>query len=164
MPFYVVASDIVCMETDAIVNAANCTLRPGGGVCGAIFRAAGYDALEKACRCIGRCDTGCAVITPGFALKAPWIIHTVGPVWHVGGCGEEELLRSAYRSSLALAAERGLTSIAFPLISAGIFGYPKAEALRIARESIVSFLTEHEMDVYLVLYDNEALSLCEECL
>lgn len=164
MPFHVIAHDIVTMETDAIVNAANSALRPGGGVCGAIFRAAGYDALEKACRCIGRCDTGCAVITPGFALKAPWIIHTVGPVWQGGTHGEREFLCAAYRNSLRLAADKGLFSVAFPLISAGIFGYPKAEALRIARESIVSFLTVHEMDVYLVLHDNEALSLCEECL
>ena len=117
-------------DMDAIVNAANAQLAPGAGVCGAIHRAAG-PGLAAACREIGGCPTGEARITPGFKLPARWIIHTVGPVWHGGGSGEAEKLRSAYRSSLELARERGIKSIAFPGISTGVYGYPKEEAARV---------------------------------
>lgn len=119
-------------DVDAVVNAANEGLWPGGGVCGAIFEAAGYDDLYAACSAIGHCDTGDAVITPGFALKARYVIHAVGPVWRGGGNGEPELLANCYARALDLAAENGCKSIAFPLISSGIFGYPKEDAWRVA--------------------------------
>ena len=141
------------MKTDAIGNAANTTLRMGGGVCGAIFRTAGPEDLQKACDAIGGCPVGQAVITRGYRLPAAYVIHTVGPVWQGGRAGEEELLRACYRNSLALAQAHGLSSVAFPLISAGIFGYPKEAALEIARETIVSFLETADLDVYLVLFD-----------
>lgn len=153
MPFYIVENDIVRMDTDAVVNAANTGLRPGSGVCGAIFRAAGYERLAAACQKIGGCEVGSAVITPGFSLPARYVIHTVGPIWRGGSHGEEQLLRSAYLSSMKLAAEHGCTSISFPLISAGVFGYPKDEALSIASEAIEDFLKQHEMTVYMVLYN-----------
>lgn len=162
MPFTIVRNDITKMPVDAIVNAANSALAPGGGVCGAIFAAAGYDELDRACRKIGHCDVGQAVITPGFALSAKHVIHTVGPIWRGGGQNEAQLLHSAYRSSLLLAEKNGCTSIAFPLISSGIYGYPKAEALRIAVNAISDFLLEHEMQVYLVLFDRSALVLSEK--
>ena len=115
--------DITALDTDAIVNAANESLAPGGGVCGAIHRAAGPE-LARACAAIGHCPTGEARITPGFRLPAGYVIHAVGPVWRGGGEGEAELLASAYRSALRLAEEHGLRSIAFPAISTGIYGYP----------------------------------------
>ena len=115
--------DITTLETDAIVNAANESLAPGGGVCGAIHRAAGPE-LARACAAIGRCPTGEARLTPGFGLPARFVIHAVGPVWRGGGAGEAELLSSAYRSAMQLAADHGLRSIAFPAISTGIYGYP----------------------------------------
>ena len=117
-------TDITKLDTDAIVNAANEGLREGGGVCGAIFYAAGSAELAKACNAIGRCNTGDAVITPGFRLPAKYVIHAVGPRWTDGNQDEPKLLYSAYEKSLILAKENGLHSIAFPLISAGIFGYP----------------------------------------
>jgi len=153
MPFYIVENDIVRMDTDAVVNAANTGLRPGSGVCGAIFRAAGYERLAAACQKIGGCEVGSAVITPGFSLPARYVIHTVGPIWRGGSHGEEQLLRSAYLSAMKLAAEHGCTSISFPLISAGVFGYPKDEALSIASDAIEDFLKQHEMTVYMVLYN-----------
>lgn len=161
MPFTIVRNDITKMPVDAIVNAANSALAPGGGVCGAIFAAAGYEKLDRACREIGHCDVGQAVITPGFALPAKHVIHTVGPIWRGGGQNEASLLYSAYRSSLLLAEKQGCESVAFPLISAGIYGYPKAEALRIAVNAIGDFLLEHELQVYLVLFDRAALVLSE---
>jgi len=127
--------DITKLAVDAIVNAANEQLLPGGGVCGAIHRAAG-PKLAEACRALGPCPTGSAVITPGFDLPARFVIHAVGPVWHGGGKGEAELLAGAYRSSLALCAERGLASIAFPAISTGIYGYPLDEAARVAVQAV----------------------------
>lgn len=127
----VVEGDITTLEVAAIVNAANEALRGGGGVDGAIHRAAGPELLE-ACRRIGRCPTGQAVLTPGFRLKAGHVIHTVGPVWHGGGQDEAELLASCYRCSLAIASEQGFASVAFPSISTGVYGYPIAEACRIA--------------------------------
>ena len=119
---------ITDLDTDAIVNAANEGLWAGGGVCGAIFKAAGHDQLQAACHKIGHCDTGSAVITPGFHLKAKYIIHAVGPRWAGGSHDEPKLLYGAYRRALELAVENGCQSIGFPLISAGIFGYPVEKA------------------------------------
>ncbi len=153
MALNIVKGNIVTMKTDAIVNAANERLSPGSGVCGAIFSAAGYRQLDEACRQIGGCRTGSAVITPGFDLPAGYVIHAVGPVWHGGNSGEEQQLRSCYTASLELAAENGLHSIAFPLISSGIYGYPKDAAYEVAVSSINDFLETHgDIDVYLVLY------------
>ncbi len=157
MPFSIVRNDITKMRVDAIVNAANPQLQMGGGVCGAIFRAAGERALQTACDEIGGCETGQAVITGGFSLPARFIIHTPGPVWLGGSHGEEELLRGCYRNSLALALKNGCESIAFPLISSGIYGYPKGEALRVASGEILDFLNAHDMDIYLVVFDKDAL-------
>jgi len=123
--------DITALDVDAIVNAANEALAPGGGVCGAIHRAAG-PKLAAACRAIGGCPTGEARITPGFALKARHVIHAVGPVWQGGRAGEAALLAGCYRASISLAAEHGLASVGFPAISTGIYGYPIAAATEIA--------------------------------
>ena len=153
MPFTLERGNIVTISADAIVNAANSALAPGGGVCGSIFAAAGYEQLDRACRRIGRCAVGQAVATPAFALKARYVIHAVGPIWRGGGYGEAALLRSAYRSALELASRKECQSIAFPLISAGIYGYPQTEAFRIAVTTIQNFLLEHDMQVTLVLYD-----------
>ncbi len=133
--------DITTLGVDAIVNAANESLAPGGGVCGAIHRAAGPE-LARACAALGGCPTGEARITPGFRLAARWVIHTVGPVWHGGGSGEPGLLARAYRASLVLARDRGCTSVAFPAISTGIFGYPLDEATRVAVETARVFAAE----------------------
>ena len=157
MPFWIVREDITKMTVDAVVNAANPQLEMGGGVCGAIFRAAGERALREACAALGGCETGHAVMTPGFNLPAKYIIHTPGPRWQGGGRGEEALLRGCYRNSLALAVSEGCQSVAFPLISSGIYGYPKAEALRVASEEIRYFLEAHDLDVYLAVFDREAL-------
>lgn len=127
--------DITTLETDAIVNAANDSLAPGGGVCGAIHRAAGPE-LARACAAIGRCPTGEARLTPGFGLPARYVIHAVGPVWRGGGAGEAKLLASAYGSAMQLAAEHGLRSIAFPAISTGIYGYPLELATPIAVNAV----------------------------
>ena len=156
MAFYMIQGDITEMETDAIVNAANSGLRPGGGVCGAIFAAAGYDELERACAALGHCETGHAVLTEGFALKAKYVIHAVGPVWQGGGEGEAELLKECYRNALLLAAEHRCISVAFPLISSGIYGFPKDKALECAKEAIGNFLSDHEIEVYLVLFGGDA--------
>lgn len=131
----VLEADITRLAVDAIVNAANEALLAGGGVCGAIHRAAGPE-LEAECRSLGGCPTGEARITAGYRLPARFVIHTVGPVWHGGGQGEPELLAACYRNSLDLAAENGVTSIAFPTISTGIFGYPLENATRIAVETV----------------------------
>jgi O-acetyl-ADP-ribose deacetylase (regulator of RNase III) len=124
--------DITAERVDAVVNAANSGLRGGGGVDGAIHRAAGYERLQAACRALGRCPPGEAVVTPGFALHAPYIIHTVGPVWHGGREGEPETLASCYRRSLAVADEVGASSVAFPAISTGVYGYPPELAAAVA--------------------------------
>lgn len=127
----VVCADITTLRVDAIVNAANRWLRPGGGVDGAIHRAAGPE-LEAACGAIGGCSTGEARVTPGFRLSARWVIHTAGPVWHGGGEGEEALLARCYASSLEAAMGCGARSIAFPAISTGIYGFPRERAAAIA--------------------------------
>lgn len=162
MPLEIVRNDITKMHVDAIVNAANSRLQQGGGVCGAIFAAAGADKLQAECDRIGHCAVGSAVITDGYALPAKHVIHAVGPVWQGGTHNEETLLSSCYTNSLNLALERGLNSIAFPLISSGIFGYPKDEALRVAISAIGSFLLKHEMMVYLVVFDKAAYTLSDK--
>lgn len=148
---------ITNLETDCIVNAANENLWPGGGVCGAIFRAAGMKELHEACREIGFCKTGSAVITPGFQLKAPYIIHTVGPVWRDGTNHEEKDLHDCYIASLQLMKEYGCHSIGFPLISAGIYGYPAEEAWRTAIDAVLEFIMREnwETDVIFAVISDE---------
>lgn len=153
MPLEIVHNDLTKMPVGAIVNAANSRLQQGGGVCGAIFAAAGAKKLQAECDKIGYCAVGDAVITGGYALPARYIIHTVGPVWRGGDQGEKALLSSCYTKSLELASAHGLHSVAFPLISTGIFGYPKDEALSVAAMAIKSFLEKQAMTVYLVLFD-----------
>lgn len=162
MPFNIIRDDITRLDTDAIVNAANSRLLAGGGVCGAIFSAAGVDKLQKACDEIGHCKIGEAVITKGFDLKAKYIIHTVGPIYGQNPDCEEEQLYSCYKNSLELAKSNNLNSIAFPLISSGIYGYPKQEAIEIATRAIKDFLEENEMTVFLVVYDKNAFKISEK--
>jgi O-acetyl-ADP-ribose deacetylase (regulator of RNase III) len=164
MPFTLVRQDITKMQVDAIVNAANTALQMGGGVCGAIFRAAGAAQLQAACDKLAPIQTGEAVMTPGFHLPARHIIHTAGPIYRGGNHGEEEQLRFCYLNSLKLAVEHQCQSIAFPLISSGIYGYPKDEALQVATSAIRDFLAEHDMDIYLVIFDKESFQISEELL
>lgn len=162
MPFQILHNDITNMETDAIVNAANSNLIAGGGVCGAIFSKAGKDELQKECNLLSPCPVGHAVITKGYNLKSKYIIHAVGPVYKDGNSGEETYLKSAYKNSLKLAKDYNLKSISFPLISAGIYGYPKKEALNIAVTTIKEFLQDNDMDIYLVVFNREVVCLSEK--
>ena len=162
MPMIIVRNDITKMPVDAVVNAANSALKIGGGVCGAIFTAAGAEKLQSECDKIGGCNVGEAVITKGYNLKAKYIIHTVGPIWKDGNSGEEKLLHNCYTNSMLLALQNNLKSIAFPLISSGIYGYPKDKALQSAISAIGEFLLDHEMTVYLVVYDKKAFVLSEK--
>ena len=161
MPFQIVRNDITQMSVDVIVNATNSSLLQGGGVCGAIFNTAGAAILQAACDKLGHCKPGQAVITSGYALPAKFIIHTVGPVWHGGTHDEAKILENCYLNSLELAKSKGFSSIAFPLISSGIFGYPKDEALSIAISTIGRFLLKNDMNVTLVVYDKNAFVLSE---
>jgi O-acetyl-ADP-ribose deacetylase (regulator of RNase III) len=154
MPFKIIRNDITKLKVDAIVNAANTDLAMGGGVCGAIFSAAGARELQAACDKLAPIKTGEAVITPGFNLPAKYVIHAAGPVYTDGKHGEEKLLRAAYTNSLRRAVENKCESIAFPLISSGIYGYPKADALRVATSAIRDFIGDHDIDVSLAVFDD----------
>lgn len=157
MPFTIVRQDITKMKVDAIVNAANTDLQMGGGVCGAIFKAAGPKRLQEACNKVAPIQTGGAAITPGFDLPAKYVIHAAGPVYsHWRKEQSRALLRLAYIESMKLAEEKGCESIAFPLISSGIYGYPKDEALEVARLAIEEYLQDHDMEVYLAVFDKSS--------
>ena len=145
------------MDVDCIVNAANSQLRHGGGVCGAIFAAAGARELQAACDALGHCTTGEAVITPGFKLKAKYIVHAVGPIWQGGNYNEEKLLYRCYQNAMKVAYTKGCRSIAFPLISSGIYGYPVEDAWRVAIKAIQE--SPYEMDVIIAVIDDQALQL-----
>lgn len=160
MPFSIVRNDIARVHADVLVNAANTHLAEGGGVCGALFAAAGREQMRAACDAIGGCPTGSAVATPAFNLPARWCVHAVGPIWRGGGHGEEAALRSCYQSMFARVVKLGARSVAYPLISAGIYGYPAEAALAVAREETRAFLAKHDdIEVALVVFDRSAVRL-----
>lgn len=163
MSFEIINKDITKLDVDAIVNAANTSLQRGGGVCGAIFKAAGAEKLEEACNKLAPISTGEAVITDGFDLKARYIIHTAGPIYDLENPQKSKnLLEDAYKNSLRLAKDNMLNSIAFPLISSGIYGYPKKEAYKIAQNTINDFLEENDMQVFLTIIDKDLLEYLED--
>lgn len=165
MPFDIVRQDITKLKVDAIVNAANTSLQMGGGVCGAIFSASGAEALQAACDQLAPIKTGEAVITPGFNLPAKYVIHAAGPVYQNGNKAESARdLRAAYINALKRAVEHNCKSVAFPLISSGIYGYPKDEALQVATSAIRDFLHDHEIDVTLAVFDKAAFAVSKKLL
>lgn len=157
----IIKGDITKIQCDAIVNAANTSLLGGGGVDGAIHKAAGAKLLWE-CIKLGGCKVGQAKITKGYKLPAKYVIHAVGPKWKDGQHGEQELLESAYRESLKLAVDNGCESVAFPLISGGIYGYPKEQALEVAIDTIASFLVEYDIIVYIVIFDETTFRFGDE--